>query len=73
MEVRRGKRPRQSDLRAGGRLEQEADIIMMVYRDDHYNAESSTTPGIVEISVFEHINGTTSSINLAFSKARARF
>ncbi len=73
LEVRRDKRPRLADLRDGGRLEEAADMIITVYRDDYYNAEASTTPGIAEISVMKHLNGSTGCINLAFNKERARF
>jgi len=73
IETRRDKRPRLKDLRAGGRLEQAADMVITVYRDDYYNHDASHSLGVAEINVVKHINGTTGFVNLAFNKSRAKF
>jgi replicative DNA helicase len=73
MEIRRDKRPRLKDLRAGGRLEQAADLIISVYRDDYYTREASYSPGVAEISVMKHLNGNTGFAILAFNKLLAKF
>jgi replicative DNA helicase len=73
MEMRRDKRPRLKDLRAGGRLEQAADLIITVYRDDYYNHDASHSPNVAEISVVKHLNGTTGFVVLAFNKSLTKF
>jgi replicative DNA helicase len=73
MEMRRDKRPRLTDLRFGGRQEQEADIIISVYRDDYYNVDTSPSPGLAEINIVKHRNGTTGYVMLAFNKSLTRF
>src|SRR2546429_3587776 len=72
-EARPDKRPILSDLRESGSIEQDADIVMFLYRDEYYNREKSEKPGIAEIIVAKHRNGPTGSIELIFRKELTRF
>src|SRR5256884_2147157 len=72
-EARPDKRPILSDLRESGSIEQDADIVMFLYRDEYYNREKSEKPGIAEIIVAKHRNGPTGSIELMFRKELTRF
>ena len=71
VEQRRG-RPRLSDLRDSGSIEQDADVVMFIHRDDKMN-EHSDKPNIAEIMVEKHRNGPTGSIDLYFDEKRATF
>ena len=64
--------PRLADLRESGAIEQDADIVMFIYRDDVYN-ENSLKPGIGQLIIEKHRNGSTGSIELFFEKQRASF
>ena len=59
------RRPRLADLRESGALEQDADVVMFVYREDYYDPQSEKK-GEAEIIVEKHRNGPTDTINLAF-------
>jgi|TARA_Y100000310_G_scaffold345555_1_gene466548 replicative DNA helicase len=71
VEQRRG-RPRLSDLRDSGSLEQDADVVMFIHRDDKYN-EYSDKPNIAEILFEKHRNGPTGKIELYFDGKKATF
>ena len=64
--------PRLSDLRESGAIEQDADVVMFIYRDDFYN-ETSLKPGVAQVIIEKHRNGSTGSIELFFEKNRASF
>ena len=64
--------PKLSDLRESGSIEQDADVVMFIYREDVYN-ETSLKPGIAQIIIDKHRNGPTGSIELYFEKNRASF
>lgn len=64
--------PRLADLRESGAIEQDADVVMFIYREDAYN-ENSLKPGIAQIIVDKHRNGPTGSIDLYFEKEKASF
>ena len=64
--------PRLSDLRESGAIEQDADIVMFIYRDDFYN-ENSLKPGVAQLIIEKHRNGATGSIELFFDKNRVSF
>lgn len=63
-EAREMHRPRMSDLRESGAIEQEADVIMMLYREEYYNPDKN--PGIAEVIIVKQRNGPTGSVKLAF-------
>ncbi len=66
VEQRTDKRPLLSDLRESGSIEQDADVVMFIYRDDYYNKETSEKPGTAELIVAKHRNGAVGSVDLAF-------
>jgi len=71
VEQRRG-RPRLSDLRDSGSLEQDADVVMFIHREDKMN-ESSDRPGIAEILIEKHRNGPTGKVELLFDEEKTTF
>jgi replicative DNA helicase len=54
-------------------IEQDADIVMFLYRDEYYNREKSEKPGIAEVIVAKHRNGPTGVVELIFRKELTRF
>lgn len=75
-EGRHDKRPLLSDLRESGNIEQDADVVMLLYRDEYYNPEDAIedgTEGICEVHLAKHRNGPTGLVNLAFVKKYAMF
>ena len=64
--------PQLSDLRESGSIEQDADIVMMLYREDMYE-EDSDRPGICDVYIRKFRNGPTGRIELMFKKEQMRF
>jgi replicative DNA helicase len=73
VEQRQEKRPMLSDLRDSGSIEQDADVVMFIYRDEYYNPDSTDRPNIAEISVAKHRNGPTGTIDLYWHGKLATF
>jgi len=74
VEVRGGnKKPMLSDLRESGAIEQDADMVMFIYRPDYYKMEGESYPDQAQIIVAKHRNGQTGEIDLRFQERFARF
>ena len=75
VELRENKRPIMSDLRESGSIEQDADIVMFLYRDDYYNkaAAEQTDTSITELIIGKHRNGGTGTIELLFERSMSNF
>ena len=69
----RGGRPRLSDLRDSGSIEQDADVVMFIHREDKVLKEESTKPNIAEIMIEKHRNGPTGMVELYFDAQKATF
>jgi replicative DNA helicase len=72
VEQRHDKRPILSDLRESGSIEQDADLVGFIYRDEYYNDESDQQ-GLAEVILAKHRNGPTDSVKLSFLKRYAKF
>ncbi len=66
LENREDKRPRLADLRESGAIEQDADLVMFIYRDEYYNQEKTEKPGIAEVIIGKNRHGSTGSVELGF-------
>mgnify|MGYP004510931101 FL=1 len=75
VELRENKRPIMSDLRESGSIEQDADIVAFLYRDDYYNksAQEQTNISVTELIVGKHRNGNTGTIELLFERNMSNF
>ena len=71
VETREGHRPRMSDLRESGSIEQDADVIVLIHREDYY--DQSKNPGKVELNIAKQRNGPTGTVNLTFRRNILRF
>lgn len=72
VESRPGNIPQLSDLRESGSIEQDSDVVMMMYREDYYE-EDSDRPGITDIYIRKHRNGPVGRVELMFKKEQMRF
>ncbi|MBQ7604998.1 MAG: replicative DNA helicase [Firmicutes bacterium] len=72
-EQRNDHHPMLADLRESGSIEQDADIVLFLYRDDYYNQESSTKPGVCEVMIAKHRAGSTGTVELTWLEKYTRF
>ncbi|MEK7218795.1 MAG: replicative DNA helicase, partial [Patescibacteria group bacterium] len=72
VETRPGNIPQLSDLRDSGSIEQDADVVLMMYREDYYE-EDSSRPGMTDIYIRKHRNGPTGRVELMFKREQMRF
>lgn len=68
VEMRAEKRPQLSDLRDSGSLEQDADIVMFLYREEYYNRDEEENANLAELIIAKNRNGATGSVTLFFKK-----
>jgi replicative DNA helicase len=62
-----------SDLRESGNIEQDADMVMFVYRDEYYNPDTTEKPGVAEIIIGKHRNGPIGNVELTFLSNYPKF
>lgn len=72
-EQRENKKPHLSDLRESGSIEQDADLVLLLFREDYYNKEDPDIQGVAEVIIAKQRNGPVGSINLTFIKEFTRF
>lgn len=72
-EQRQDHRPQLSDLRESGSIEQDADIVLFLYRDDYYEKENSEKPGVCEVIIAKQRSGPTGTVELMWLEKYTRF
>ncbi len=72
VESRNPQIPQLADLRESGSIEQDADVVMFLYREDYYNPDNSEKPNILEVFIKKHRNGPTGKVELYFDRERQK-
>ena len=72
-ELRTDHRPNLADLRESGAIEQDADVVMFLYRDDYYNKENSEKPGVCEVNIAKNRSGPTETVELTWVARYTKF
>jgi replicative DNA helicase len=73
VESRENRRPRLSDLRESGAIEQDSDVVMFVYRHEYYHPEDQEKKGIAELIIEKHRSGATGTVEMTFQPEFTRF
>jgi replicative DNA helicase len=73
VDSRQGNKPVLSDLRESGAIEQDADVVMFIYRDEYYNPETTTKPQTAEIIIAKQRAGETGSVDLRWIGKYTKF
>lgn len=73
LEARENKRPRLGDLRESGAIEQDADVVMFIYREDYYDTSNAENLGVAEVEIAKHRAGARDTIRLGFAAEFSRF
>ena len=72
-EGRHDKRPLMSDLRESGAIEQDADVVLLVHREEYYKPEDDSVKGMAELIIAKQRNGPVGTVKLSFNKKQTRF
>ena len=72
-EQRQDHHPNLADLRESGAIEQDADLVIFLYRDEYYNPDTTTKPGICEVDVAKNRHGETKKVELTWIDRYAKF
>jgi replicative DNA helicase len=72
-EAREGNRPRMSDLRESGAIEQDADVVLLLHREEYFRPKDKSVEGIAEVIIAKQRNGPTDTVKLQFNKSLTQF